>query len=73
MSDVYVDDVDWKATAITLNKALMAVRRLHQPEPPYLLDVPSICECCSNDEHEVPWPCPTRQALDGPHDTGDDA
>lgn len=43
----------------------LAVMKRHKPAPPYLLDVPEVCEHCSDneDEREVAYPCPTVQAL----------
>ena len=75
MSDVYVDDVDWKETAKDLASRIERAEALHLPISAYTVGGPEICERCSDGigEDEVPYPCPTRQALDGPHDTGDDA
>ena len=49
----------------SLLAAVETVRELHQPGPPYLLDVPEVCEHCSDneDEREVAYPCQTVQAL----------
>lgn len=42
-----------------------AVAELHRPGPPYMLDVPEVCEHCSDneDEREVAYPCPTVRAI----------
>ena len=44
---------------------LEAVMDLHRPAPPYLLDVPEVCEHCSDneDEREVAYPCPTVRVI----------
>ena len=65
------DDSDVILTQVTdtdlpaLLAAVEAVIKRHRPGPPYLLDVPEVCEHCSDneDEREVAYPCPTVQAL----------
>ena len=64
-----IEDAEFIAASRTdlpaLLAALTAVLDLHKPGPPYLLDVPEVCEHCSDneDEREVAYPCPTVQAL----------
>lgn len=55
-----------------LQAAVDAVRGLHKEAPPYLIDAPSVCEACSDDEREVAHPCPTIRALDEHLGGGDD-
>ncbi|MFD2839346.1 hypothetical protein ACFSYH_02010 [Populibacterium corticicola] len=49
-----------------LEATIQRVQHLHKPAPPYLLNVPAVCAECSDDEHEVPYPCPPIQALGYP-------
>ena len=57
----------WKARARKAEQRLTAVRELHKPIPNW--NAPYCAECnlgrdLVNDE-VVPWPCPTRRAIDG--------
>lgn len=55
-------DVPWLLEQVEIrDKALDAVMELHRPVLPYLLDVPEVCEHCSDNEaeREVAYPCPT--------------
>lgn len=59
-------DVPWLLEQVELrDKALDAVMELHRPVLPYMLDVPEVCEHCSEneDEREVAYPCPTVTAI----------
>ena len=68
-NDGWAPDAEFIAHARTdlpaLITAVQAVAELHKPAPPYMLDVPEVCEHCSDneDEREVAHPCPTVRVI----------